>query len=424
MTGFLVDIQPLKRYREFRLLSAGQLVLYLSSQLSQTAVPFQVFLLSGHSTVQVGLLSLAQLVPSLIGTAIGGMLADTRDRRNLIVFAQLVTTLSYCGLLAIALVHVTSIWPLYVVMVVSSAVSGVSGPAQFAIASSIVSAEDIASTSALLMLNINVMLVAGPAIGGLVIAQLGFAPTYEIVIACSALGLLTILLMRKVPLASRGGPPLSLQAMADGFSYLRKERVLFASFAIDFEAMVFGMPRVAFPALATGFFHGGAGTYGLLAAAPAAGAIVAGFVSGWTANVRRPGLGIIVSVLVWGGAIALVGVVPVLAVAIVMLALAGAADLVSGIYRNTILQTSVPDEMRGRMTAVLFGMANGGNRVGDAETGAAAAIGGARFAVWSGGVACIVGALCFAARVPSLLRYDQQRAIAARIASDTTRESS
>jgi len=424
MTGFLVDIQPLKRYREFRLLSAGQLVLYLSSQLSQTAVPFQVFLLSGHSTVQVGLLSLAQLVPSLIGTAIGGMLADTRDRRSVIVFAQLVTMLSYCGLLAIALVHVTSIWPLYVVMVVSAGVSGVSAPAQFAIASSIVSAEDIASTSALLMLNINVMLVAGPAIGGLVIAQLGFAPTYEIVIACSALGLLTILLMRKVPLASRGGPPLSLQAMADGVSYLRKERVLFASFAIDFEAMVFGMPRVAFPALAIGFFHGGAGTYGLLAAAPATGAIVAGFVSGWTANVRRPGLGIIVSVLVWGCAIAMVGVVPILALAIVMLTVAGAADLVSGIYRNTILQTSVPDEMRGRMTAVLFGMANGGNRVGDAETGAAAAIGGARFAVWSGGVACILGALYFVARVPSLLRYDQQRAIAARIASETTDEPS
>jgi hypothetical protein len=257
-----------------------------------------------------------------------------------------------------------------------------------------------------------------------VIAQLGFAPTYEIAIACSALGLLMILLMRKVPPVSSGGPPLSFQAMADGFTYLRKERVLFASFAIDFEAMVFGMPRVAFPALATGFFHGGAGTYGLLAAAPAAGAIAAGFVSGWTANVRRPGLGIIVSVLVWGGAIALVGVVPVLAVAIVMLALAGAADLVSGIYRNTILQTSVPDEMRGRMTAVLFGMANGGNRVGDAETGAAAAIGGARFAVWSGGVACIIGALYFLARVPSLLRYDQQRALAARIDSDTTDESS
>jgi MFS family permease len=423
VTGFLVDIQPLKRYREFRLLSAGQLVLYLSSQLSQTAVPFQVFLLSGHSTVQVGLLSLAQLVPSLIGTAVGGMLADTRDRRNVIVFAQLITTLSYCGLLVIALVHVTSVWPLYVVMVVSAAVSGVSGPAQFAIASSIVKAEDIASTSALLMLNINVMLVVGPAIGGLVIARFGFAPVYEIVIACSALGLLMILLMQKIPPARSGGPPVSLQAMVEGFTYLRKERVLFASFAIDFEAMVFGMPRVAFPALATGFFHGGAGTYGLLVAAPAAGAIVAGFLSGWTANVRRPGRGIIASVLIWGGAIALVGIVPVLAVAIVMLAIAGAADLVSGIYRNTILQTSVPDELRGRMTAVLFGMANGGNRVGDAETGAAAAIGGARFAVWSGGLACIAGALFFAAKIPSLLRYDQQMAIVARTAIDTNESS-
>jgi Transmembrane secretion effector len=416
VAGFLVDLQPLKRYRELRLLSAAQLVLYLSGQLTQTAVPFQVFLLSGHSTVQVGLLSLAQLVPSLIGTAIGGMLADTRDRRNLIVFAQLVTTFAYGGLLAIALVHVSSVWPLYVVMVASSGVSGLSGPAQFAIASSIVSAEDIPSTSALLLLNINLMLVAGPALAGLVIARLGFAPTYDITIACSALGLLMILLMRPVPPASSGGPAVSLQAMADGFTYLRKERVLFASFAIDFEAMIFGMPRVAFPALATGFFHGGAGTYGLLAAAPAAGAIMAGFASGWTANVRRPGLGIIVCVFIWGGAIALVGVVPVLAVAIVMLALAGGADLVSGIYRNTVLQTTVPDEMRGRMTAVLLGMANGGNRVGDAETGAAAAIGGARFAVWSGGLACIVGALWFVARVPALLRYDQRQALAARVA--------
>jgi len=352
------------------------------------------------------------------------MLADARDRRNLIIFAQLVTTLTYSGLLAIALVHVSSIWPLYVVMVASSGVSGLSGPAQFAIASSIVRAEDIASTSAILILNINVMLVAGPALGGLVIARLGFAPTYDLTIACSALGLLMILLMRPVPPASSDRPPLSLQAMADGFTYLRNERVLFASFAIDFEAMVFGMPRVAFPALATGFFHGGAGTYGLLAAAPAAGAIVAGFASGWTANIRRPGLGIIVCVFIWGGAIALVGVVPVLALAVVMLALAGGADLVSGIYRNTILQTTVPDEMRGRMTAVLFGMANGGNRVGDAETSAAAAIGGARFAVWSGGLACIVGSLWFVVRVPTLLRYDQRRALATRVAADTAIDSS
>jgi len=291
-----------------------------------------------------------------------------------------------------------------------------------AIASGIVRTEDIPSTSALLMLNINMMLVAGPAIGGLVNRQLGFAPTYEIAIACSVLGLLMILLMQRVPPASSHGPPLSLKAVADAFTYLRKERCCrVICHRLRSDGLRYAssrLPRSRHRVLPRRCRHL------RLARRRARRRRDRGGVRERLDRQRpRPGLGIIVSVLVWGVAIALVGVVPVLAVAIVMLALAGAADLVSGIYRNTILQTSVPDDMRGRMTAVLFGMANGGNRVGDAETGAAAAIGGARFAVWSGGVACIVGALCFAARVPSLLRYDQQRAIAARIASETTHES-
>jgi len=411
VAGVLVDLGPLKRYRDLRFLSGGQLALFLANQVVQTAVPYQLFVVTGRSTVQVGLLSVSQLVPSLVGTAIGGVIADARDRRSVIIVAQLVQAVTYVALLLIALLHVTSAWPLYVVMVVAAGVSGLAGPAQWAIASSLVKPEDLAPTSALVMLIVNATLVAGPALGGLFIGRLGFALTYELAIASSVLGILSILAMRPIPAAHGERAPISLRAMADGLAYLRSERVLFASFAIDFEAMVFGMPRVAFPALATSFFHGGASTYGLLAAAPAVGAIAAAILSGWTNNVSRSGLGIIVCVFIWGSAIALVGVVRLLPVALILLVLAGGADLVSGVFRNTILQTTVPDQLRGRLSAVFVGMANAGNRVGDAETGGAAAIGGARFAVWSGGIACILGAIWFVVRVPSLLRYDHQKAI-------------
>jgi MFS transporter, ENTS family, enterobactin (siderophore) exporter len=407
----LVDLGPLRRYRDLRWLSSGQFTVTLASQLVQTAVPYELFVVTGHSTLQVGLLSLAQLVPSLVGTALGGVLADARDRRNLMVVAQLAQVIVYAGLLVLALLHVTAAWPLYLEMVVVAAVSGVAGPAQLSAAASIVSPEDLAPSSALFMLNVNAVMVAGPALAGLLIAKAGFAATYDIAIASSVVGLLSVLAMRPIPTADSGASSLSLRSMVEGLSYLRKDRVLFASFAVDFQAMIFGMPRVAFPALAVEFFHGGAGTYGLLSAAPAAGAIVTALASGWTANVRRAGLGVIVCVFVWGAAIALVGVVPALAVAVALLAVAGGADLVSGVFRNTILQTTVPNALRGRLTAVFIGMANGGNRVGDAETGGAAALFGARIAVWSGGLACILGAIWFALRVPALLRYDQEHAI-------------
>jgi predicted MFS family arabinose efflux permease len=409
---FLVDLDPLRRYRDLRWLSSAQVASFLAGQVVQTAVPYELFVVTGHSTVQVGLLSIAQLVPSLVGTAVGGMLADAHDRRNLMAVSQFLQVIVYAGLIVVALLHVTAVWPLYLEMVVVAAVSGLSSPAQMSAAASIVAPEDMAPASALFMLNINVVMVAGPALGGLLIGRLGFGPTYDVALASSVLGLLSVLAMRPIPAAHSGGAPISIRAMAEGLSYLRKDRVLFASFALDFEAMVFGMPRVAFPALAVSFFHGGAATYGLLVAAPGAGAIVTALVSGWTANVRRAGLGVVVCVFIWGASIALVGIVPVLGVALTLLAVAGGADLVSGVFRNTILQTTVPDALRGRLTAVLIGMANGGNRVGDAETGGAAAIAGARFAVWSGGLACILGAIFFVVRVPSLLRYDQQQAAA------------
>ena len=166
--------------------------------------------------------------------------------------------------------------------------------------------------------------------------------------------------------------------------------------------MVFGMPRAVFPALALGLFHGNASTLGLLYSAPSAGALVGALLTGWVARVHRQGRAVIFAVFLWGAAIAAFGVVPLLWVGLAFLAIAGAADVVSAVFRNAILQMTVPEEFQGRLAGTWIAVVTGGPRLGDAEAGVAAAIGGPQFAVWSGGLACVVGVGVLLWRVPEL----------------------
>jgi MFS family permease len=203
-----------------------------------------------------------------------------------------------------------------------------------------------------------------------------------------------------------GGTRASLTSIGEGLRYLKGRRLLVSTFLIDIDAMVFGMPRALFPALATGFFGGGAATVGLLYAAPGAGALLGALTTGWVGRVRHQGRAVIVSVAVWGGAIAAFGLVPWLAVGLALLALAGAADVVSAVFRNTILQLSVPDALRGRLSSVHIAVVTGGPQLGDAEAGAVAALTSARTSVVSGGLACVLGVLALVRWVPELARYD------------------
>jgi MFS-type transporter involved in bile tolerance (Atg22 family) len=170
--------------------------------------------------------------------------------------------------------------------------------------------------------------------------------------------------------------------------------------------MVFGMPRALFPAIGVTWFHGGASTVGLLYAAPPIGAFLGAAVSGWAGRIRRQGLAVLVAVVIWGGSIAAFGLTRTLWVAVVLLAVAGAADMVSAIFRNTILQVATPDAMRGRLQGVFIVVVAGGPRLGDVESGSVAGAFGLATSVISGGLACIAGVALLAARFPSFAAYD------------------
>jgi MFS family permease len=183
------------------------------------------------------------------------------------------------------------------------------------------------------------------------------------------------------------------------------------SFAIDLMAMTFGMPRALFPVLSVSVYHAGAEGTGLLFAAVSVGATVAALTTGWLEHARRLGLIVVWAVAVWGAAIALAGLAGSLALAAVLLAIAGAADSVSAVCRSTINQTVTPDAMRGRMSSVFSLVVTSGPRLGDVEAGTVAGVAGPRFSVTSGGIACVVGVFAIMAAFPALVRYDAEREI-------------
>jgi hypothetical protein len=203
-----------------------------------------------------------------------------------------------------------------------------------------------------------------------------------------------------------GSARAGLKSVAEGLRFLAPRKNLMMTFLVDIDAMVFGMPRALFPALAIGTFHGGAGTAGLLYAAPSIGALVGAGLSGWSGRVRRQGLAVLVSVGVWGASIAVFGFARELWFGLAMLAIAGAADMVSAIFRNTILQVATPDSLRGRLQGVFNVVVAGGPRFGDIEAGTVASLAGTEFAVVSGGIACLVGLAALSARFRSFARYD------------------
>lgn len=406
----LADVTPLRASRDFRLLFSGQLVSFLGSQLTVVAVPVQVFRMT-HSSLDVGLVSLAQLVPLVIGSLVGGSVADAVDRRRLLLGVQVLLALTSAGLAANAMAPHPRVWPLFVVTAVAAGLSGLDRPARNAAIPGVLKGRHLPAAFALWQVQMQVGLVAGPALAGVLLAQASLSTVYWIDVATFGAAFASVLLMQ--PLAPEGGGTRAgLASAAEGVRYLRGRRLLTSTFLIDIDAMVLGMPRALFPALGFGVFGGGAATVGLLYAAPGAGALAGALLTGWVAAVRRQGRAVVVAVIVWGAAIAAFGLAPWLPLALALLAVAGAADVVSAVFRNTILQSSVPDALRGRLSAIHIAVVTGGPRLGDAESGAVAALAGPQFSVVSGGLACLVGVALLAWRVPELAAYDTHAPVA------------
>jgi MFS family permease len=403
----LADVTPLRVSRDFRLLFAGGGVSYLGRQLTVVAVPYQVFVMT-RSSLAVGMVGLATVVPLVTLSLAGGAIADAVDRRKLLLVTQLLSAGTSAGLALNAASDAPRLWVIYVLAALSAGLAGVDHPTRSAMIPRLVGHDLFPSAAALGQIQFQVGQVLGPALAGVIISRVSLAAAYWIDVASFAAAVAAIAAIAAIRAQppEGGGTRASLASIGEGLRYLRGRRLLVSTFLIDINAMVFGMPRALFPALGTGFFGGGALTVGLLYAAPGAGALVGALLTGWVVGVRRQGRAVIIAVLVWGGAIAVFGLVPWLPLGLAMLALAGAADVVSAVFRNTILQLSVPDALRGRLSSVHIAVVTGGPQIGDAESGAVAALTSPRFSVVSGGVACMIGVLVLLRLVPELARYD------------------
>lgn len=397
---------PVRHSRDFRLLLFGQLVSTLGTQLTAVAVPYQVFRMT-HSSLDVGLVSLAQLVPLLVFSMVGGVVADSHDRRRILIATELLMALTSAGLAVNGGVRHPALWPLFLLTAAQGGLAGFDRPTFNAAIPRLVPTGDLAAAYALWQVQFQIGIVVGPSLAGLLLAGGGLAVVYWLDVASFVVSFASVSMQRpQPPLEAPAGRPSVLRSAAEGFSYLRGRQNIQGVFLLDIDAMVFGMPRALFPALGLDFFHGGAEAVGFLYAAPGAGALVGALTTGWVKAVRRQGRAVIVAVALWGAAIALFGLVDVLWIGILLLALAGWADVVSAVFRNTILQTAIPDNLRGRLSAIQIAVVQGGPRLGDLEAGVVADGLGNVFSVVSGGVACVVGALVLAAALPGFRRQE------------------
>jgi MFS family permease len=399
----VVDITPLREVPGYRWLYAGMLFAHAGRQLTVVAVPFQVFALTG-STLAVGMLGLAQLFPLLIVSVIGGALADAMDRRRLLVVSQVVLAGTAAGLLWNSVSDAPVIWPLFVLSALNAGVSAIDSPARHAMLPGLVGRTLLPSALALNQTLTNIAKAALPALGGLLIAAAGLPLSYGVEATMFLIGALLIRNVPEIP-TDTVRRKVELSSIAEGFRFLRARRVIQAALLIDLNAMVFGMPTALFPAIGTEVFGGDAFIVGLLYAAPGMGALVGALTSGWVSAVRRQGRATVVAVVGWGLAMAVFGLSRSLGLAMVMLALAGAADVVSAIFRGTIIQLTAPDELRGRMSSMHTAVVAGGPRLGDLEAGVVAALTSVRFSVVSGGLLCVLGALAIGRWAPEFVKY-------------------
>jgi predicted MFS family arabinose efflux permease len=400
----LVDVGPLRDSPPFRRLWSGYLVTTLGSQLTVVAVPYQVFRLT-HSSFDVGLAGLAQFVPVLGGSLLGGSIADAVDRRRLLLATQLSLAGCSVGLALNSATGHPALWPLYLLSALGAGIVSVDNPTRQAVFVNLVDRPLFASANALWQLMFQVGQVAGPAVAGLLLASLGVASVYWIDAGTFAVSLLAVASLPPLHPAG-GGTRFGLKSIAEGLRYVRGKPVIQGTFVIDLDAMILGMPRALFPALGLIRFHGGPTTVGLLYAAPGAGALVGAVLTGWVVSVRRQGLAVLLAVSVWGAAIAGFGLVPWLWAGLPLLAVAGAADVVSAVFRGTILQLEAPESLRGRLSSIHTAVVTGGPRLGDLEAGAVAAASTPQISVVSGGLGCLLGVGLVAWLMPRFARYD------------------
>ena len=395
-----VDMRPV-RITDYRRLLVGQGTAFIGSMVTQVAVPVEVYSIS-HSSLLVGLVGFVGLLPLVVFGLYGGAIADAVDRGRLYFWSSVGTWLVTIALLVQTLIGLDNIPVILGLVAVQAGAFAVASSARGAIIPRIVPSDLVASANTLNFTVGNVGQVIGPLLAGLLISlDQGFAYAYGLDAVLFTAALYSAIRLPPLPPDGSLGRP-GFSSVIDGLVFIGSRPVLLMSFLVDIVAMVLAMPRALYPEVADERFHGSVGP---LYAALAIGSVLAGISGGWIARVRRRGVALTGAVVAWGTAVAISGLAHQLWLVVILLALAGAADLVSAVFRQTILQTYAPDEMRGRMQGVFIAVVAGGPRLGDVRAGAMAAATSATVSWVGGGVACVVVVLVAAIAVRPFWNY-------------------
>ena len=425
MARLLVDITPLRVSPAYRRLWLGNTLAYVGTQLTLVAVSLEVFALTG-SSFAVGLLGLAALVPLVVAGLYGGAIADRHDRRRVALTSSAVMWLTTVGIAAQAWAGLESVPVLYALVALHSGASGINQPTRGAIIPALVGLPLVPAANALNMMTFSVALMVGPVLGGVLVAAVGYAWTYSIDVVTFLAALYAVWRLPSLPpqraeAAAASGTRGGLASVVEGLRFLGSRPNLRMTFLADIVAMTTAFPRALLPAIGAVVLGGGEAAVGVLLAAMAAGAFLAGLFSAPFTRLHAQGWGVYVSILVWGAAVAAFGGVVwwaqslpdgdprltlAFALAALCMAVGGAADSLSGVFRGSILQSATPDHLRGRLQGVFVVVVAGGPRLGELLTGGASVGLGEGPTLLAGGVLCMLGVSALMRWQPGFLRYD------------------
>lgn len=398
-----VDVTPLRSSRDFRLLFWAGTVFYLGGMVSYVAVPFQVYRLTG-SNIAVGAIGAVELVPLLVFGLYGGALADHVDRRRLLVLTGVAQVVLTAGLAANAFLAEPRVWVIFVLAGLLAAAGALQRPSREALMPRTVRHDEIPAANALTSLGMQVGLLLGPTIGGLLVSLVGIGWCFVVDVAGLLVATLLFAGMRAYPHQEETTPP-SLQGIREGVRYALRRRDLLGTYLVDITAMLLAFPVVLFPALAEKVFARPE-LLGPLYTAETVGALLATALSGWTARVHHHGRAIVLAASAYGLCIAAAGLSPSWGLLLLFLTLAGAADMISGVFRGIVWNQTIPERMRGRLAGIEMLSYSFGPLGGQVRAGVVADLWSVRGSIVSGGVACVVGVVATAAWLRDFWEYD------------------
>jgi MFS family permease len=397
-----IDLTPLKISRDYRLLFFGQMISAFGSMMSFVAIPVQMYQLT-ESSLMVGLLGIAEFVPVATLAFVGGALADAVDRRKMLRLTEIGQMLVTALLLFNALLPTPKVWILFLCAALHAGFAALQRPSFEALIQKITPPELLTSVAALNAVRWTTTAIAGPAVGGILIGTFGAVATYAIDLVTFVASLAAVWLISAVPAPENAERP-SLKTIVEGIRYAFSRQELLGTYLIDINAMFFGMPIALFPAIAAKL--NATASIGLFYSAVPAGALLVTLTSGWTRRVNRHGLMVAIAAALWGAAIIGFGLAENLWLALFFLALAGAFDMVSGIFRSTIWNQTIPNRLRGRLAGIEMISYLTGPHLGNVEAGLAASLFSVRTSVVSGGVLCVLGTVVLSVLLPKFIAYD------------------